>query len=357
MKTGFFRRTLLAGLVYFCIFVGIVALQFSSPRGANWKSGFAAFHATSSHTKPARVEGVAITLGALLLAVDAEKPAFAVLSNGDELQLRLAGTETSRNGVSVTFTDDVALVLRFSGDSASLAVKSGDAKLVALRLRSQLLAGATLSRGESGSAISSRSEYWNTDLPAKYFGADTLTIPIASPLVVVSIHKSAPVARTIVVVKSDFDFRQIILAWIDKAWSGLSESRFNPQAITWSAKGSAASFSEQALLAWLAESFRRGQGEAALSKARSIRGKQAEALSWLSVPYFGDLATKMSTRQADDEVQAARLSALVSSSNSAILEEQDLVMRLVDRSPRGFSATALGFISSLKAESLSLRQQ
>lgn len=357
MKTGFLRRTLFAGLVYFCLFVGIVALQFSSPRGANWKSGFAAFHATSSHAKPESVEGVRITLGALLLAIDAEKPAFAVLSNGDELQLRLSGADTSRNGATMTFTDDVTLTLLSSGDSASLAVKSGDPKLVALRLRSQLLAGATLSRGESGSVITSRSDYWNIDLPVKSFGADTLTIPIASPLVLAAIHKAAPVAKTTVVVKSDFDFRQITLSWIDKAWSGLGESRFNPQAITWSMKGGGSAFSEQALLAWLAESFRRGQGEAALSKARLIRGKQAEALSWLSVPYLGDLTTQMSARQADDEKQAARLSALVNSSNPAILEERDLVVRLVDRCPRGFSATALGFIASLAVEDLSLRQQ
>jgi len=357
MKSGILRRTLVTGLVYVAIFIGLVLLQFSSPSGFTWKSGIVSLSAGAARSEPDKPEKLEISVGGLRLCVDNDHPAISVAGDVAK-KLALVSVAKGDGGVTVAFSGKLSLSLKGSGGGDagfSLALSSPDPQLDGLRLSYELRQGATLGGGLGSATIANARGTYLLNLPSAAFKGGLVTLGKDSPLVV---RAQAPAAktRTTLVVKNEVEFRQGVLAWMDKAWSGLNDSRLDPANLTWKTGDASSAFSEPALVAWLAEAFRRGQGESVIAKARTAREKHGKDLTYLSVPYLGDLATKMGERETRDAQDLRRLSALLSAKDPSILETPDLVRMLVDRGAQGFYQDVLHFVAGLGPADLTMRQ-
>ncbi|MEI6874207.1 MAG: hypothetical protein WCL50_03650, partial [Spirochaetota bacterium] len=350
MKSGNLRRALVTGLVYLAVFIGLVLLQFSSSSGLAWKPGIMSITSNSTKPQSEKPEKFQISFSGLRISIDKDHQASAVYLDGTTKALTLLSAAKDGAGVTVGFSRDLRLAIKTRGAGADQVAEfkltCSDAQVAGIRLAYELVAGSSLSGGDSSALVSGSRGSISFSLPASSFRAGKFMLPVSDALVV---RSQAPLAKTksTLVVRTDVEFRQGIIAWIDKAWGGLNESRLDPASLTWKGMDSSKAFSELALVAWLSESFRRGLGEAALEKARSVKEKYSGQLSYLSAPYLGNTFAKMSVREANDAVEAKRFALLVQVGDATVLESPDLVRRIVDRTSPGFYQDVIRFISGL----------
>ncbi len=356
MKSAFWRRASIAGIVYAVVFVGLVFLQFSTVSGFSWRSGIVTLHAAPASNKALPPSSLDLSIGGLRMLVDGKHPARALLADGSSRVLGLSAVERAENGARLRFGSGVKLEIGLSGKTVNLLVTSSDPGVKFIELASPVPPSSSWVSGDVSATVSAQGKSWRVGLPASALTGTAVDFAVGSPVAIQSVVLPAT-DKTTYIAKSDVDYRQSILTWLDKAWSGLNASRFDSSAFRWTMADGSQAFSEQALAAWLAESFRRGQGEAALAKARQARELFAKSTSWLTVPYFGDTVAKMSELEASDAKAAKAFQAQVASKDPGILEARDLVPRLIDRSPMGLYASAIAFISGLDPAALSLRQQ
>ena len=104
-------------------------------------------------------------------------------------------------------------------------------------------------------------------------------------------------------------------------------------------------FSEKALTAYLAESLAQGQFQDSLARVRGARDKWTDNLSYLSAPYFGGLAPKMTALQVADQAEAKRLAQIVSENSPSIFEKDGLLSFLIDRGPPSLAQGAFQYFA------------
>jgi len=358
MKTGYLRRGLITALIYLTVITGIVVLQFSSPSGLFWKSGLASARTHANRVQPGTPERLEISLGGLLLSVSPDQPAIAFTREGWTGKVAPVSATTTKKGFSLGLSGDLVLLLerpRPEVEAWQLSLSGPDPKIAGLRISYKLAGGSRLEVSETSVILATEGKKLRISVPGAAFDGETVSIPLGQALLA-QIVETKPETKPLLAARTDLDFRQDILGWMDKAWSGLSQSRLDASSLTWKQAGADPAFSERALVAWLAEAFRRGQGAPVLSTARRVRELYPQRLGVLSVPYFGNLQAVMGASEAKDQTEAERLATLVHAAAPALLETPDLLLRLIDRCPSGFYSEALRFVGGLDPESLSPAQ-
>ncbi|MDA8411475.1 MAG: hypothetical protein M0001_13945 [Treponema sp.] len=356
MKSGFWRRASLATLVYAAVFVGLVFLQFSSAPGVYWKSGIVSLRATAAKNKPASQPSFDLTIDTLRMRVDSRHQATLVHADGTRSSLDLRSVSRNDGGVTLLFSGKLSLAIVSTGQRVSISVSAPDPSFRFLELAAQMPSPDSWTRGDTLSMVVAQGANWRITLPASSFSDTAVDLPVGSPLLVEALPKIEP-GKASFVVKSDADFRQTILAWLDKTWSGLNGTRFDSNGYRWKMADGSSAFSEKALAAWIAEAFRRGQGDTVIAKARQGQDSFAKSLTWFTVPYFGGTLARMPDLEAADAAEAKVLAAQIAAKDPTILETPQLVQQLVDRSPKDLYATAIGFLAGLDPSTLTSRQK
>lgn len=355
MKSGFWRRASLAGLVYAFVFVGLVFLQYSSSAGVSWGSGILSLRA-SPPTSDSGSGSLELTIGGLRFAVDSARPAALMLADGSRQTLSLLSVEKTGTGVVLGFSKGVALRLDGVSGRVLISLSADNAQARSLELAAPGEPPASWSPGPAASSLSAGGGLWRVGLPGAALDGGHVDLPVGAPFAVEPMPKLPP-GNFNLVAKSDVDYRQPILAWLDKVWNGLGVSRFDATTYKWRLADGSSTFSEQALSAWIAEALRRGQGEAVLGRARQSRELFGRYLTWFSVPYFGSTMDRMAELEASDARAARALAAQLAAKDPALLEVEGLVPRLVDRSPKGLASDVIAFLASLDPAGLSLSQR
>lgn len=356
MKSGFWRRASIAALVYALVFVALVLLQYSSAPGFSWRSGIVSLHGAAVKTKAPSTPAFDLSIDGLRMRVDAKHQAMIVLADGTKVPVDFRSIQKDDAGATLLFSGKLTFAIATSGQSVRMTLSSADPTAKFLELPAELPQSSAWTRSDRSSVVVAQGNSWRISLPSSAFSDSSVDLPIGVPLLVEALPKIVP-GKTNFIVKSDADFRQSILAWLDKAWSGLSDSRFDQASFKWKMADGSSAFSEQALAAWLAEAFRRGQGEAAIAKARQGQDVFARSLTWQTVPFFGNTLARMPDLEAADASQARQLASQVAARDPSILETPDLVQRLVDRSPKGLYADAIAFLATLDPSLLTQRQK
>jgi hypothetical protein len=374
MKRGALKRALSLTLLYLGIFVALVLIQFS--RGPGLSEKFGAFSVSASYPKAGRgragaaPESLRLSYAGLAIEISPKSPVEIVGADGTSAPLALAAVDKLPNGVRVKLSPGVEIrATADKGPPERFAISaSAPEGATAIRLRLSAAPGLRLSEadGRKVLAFSGGSFDIAPGAGALDAGAGRLTLrPGDSGLALSRIAPSAtakptrpgaPEKLAALTPKDPEAFKAEIAAWRDKAWSGLSSSRFDPDKLAWRGPDGVPSFSEKALAAFLAESLARGSYADALSRAKGAKDKWPEKLGYLSAPYLGGLVPKMKAFEAGDQAEIKRLTQLTADKSPSILEREGLLRFLVDRAPAQLSQDAIRYCAGLDPAKLTIRQ-
>ncbi|MFW6288761.1 MAG: hypothetical protein ACOC2Q_03175 [Spirochaetota bacterium] len=178
----------------------------------------------------------------------------------------------------------------------------------------------------------------------------------------------------------DTEYAATIDAWIDRAYLGWSDGRYNSTRLTWDGPGGFASFGELALTAYLAEAWSRDEYERAFAEMRRASDLHPEELSLLSAPFLGNLDEIREQTLGEDRIRAETIAEQLDSGDTTIFRQdglfpfaanrggEELYTRLIEFTA-GVDLRALDLVSAIgllrnlfleplpddRAESLSLR--
>jgi len=259
MKSGTLRRAFATILVYIVIFIGLVLLQFSAPSGFVWKSGRASVSATATRAQPDRPDKVRIAFGGLAFVISNEHPASLFGKNGSSSKLLVKAVEHDGEGVKITFSETLSLLVSANAangnDIFSLRVVGSDVADKSIKLPYELGFGTRFGDPAQATILEVAGGSYSLSLPRSAFGQGYVFLGQDASSLVVRPLASTPAIQPLMA-KSDVDFRQVSLAWMDKVWAGLSATRFDAEAMTWRGADSSQEFSEKALLPRLCEGDR-----------------------------------------------------------------------------------------------------
>jgi hypothetical protein len=373
MKNGAFKRALGLSLLYIGIFVLLVFLQFSRGPGLSEKFGGLSVSASYSSAERGKrgsaPERVRLSYAGLSFEISPQSAAESLGADGAAAPLTLAAVEKLPNGVRVKLSPGVTLVAvvdRGTKERFSLSATAPDG-VSAVRLRVQSARSSRFSDKDGKRLLSAAGASYDIGLAAGALdeGAGLLSLKPGDPgLALARVEPVAPrpaqaVASEKLPAQAPKDpeaFKAEIAAWRDKAWSGLSSTRFDPEQVAWKGLDGLPSFSEKALVAYLSEALARGSYPDALSRVRGAKEKWPDKLGFLSAPYFGGLVQKMGELEASDQAEAKRLAQLVADRSPTLFEKEGLLRFLVDRASRQLALDALQYAASADPSKLTIRQ-
>jgi hypothetical protein len=372
MRNGVLRRALGLTLLYFGLFVVIVLVQFSRGPGFSAKAGGLSVNASypKASRQGAAPDSVRLAAAGIVLEISPKYPAEIVGANGSSRRLAPSSVEKIPDGARVKLSQGVE-ILALAGKGADKRVvfsASAPDAASALRLHFSASRDARFSQAQDRMSFSSAGASYDLSLGGGAIDPAAGIITLRPGDIGITIAKLLPVAPVkptvagsgeALAVQAPKDpevFKAEISAWRDKVWSGLSASRFDSEKLVWKGSDAAPSFSERALAAYIAEAAARGYYSDALARVKSVKDKWPDKIGYLTAPYLGGLQAKMKVSESADIAEAKRLSQLLADKSPSILEKEDLLKFLVDRSSKDLSDDAIKYIAGLDPAKLTVRQ-
>lgn len=306
----------------------------------------------------------------LAFEISQKAPAATVAADGTVSGLTLAAVDKLPNGVRIKLSPGVEVVAtsdRGEAERFSLSASAPDG-VAAIRLRVSAR-DVRLSDVDGRRNIVYAGHAYDLTLGTATLdqGAGTISLRpgdpglalarIAAPIPVKPTSpKTVETAASLPTPKDPEIFKAEVAAWRDKVWSGLASTRMDADKLAWKGSDSSSSFSERALVAYLAEALARDAYPDALARAKVARDRWPDKLGFLSAPYLGGLVRKMKAMEAADMAESKRLAQLVADKSTTILEKEGLLRFLVDRAPSSLAQDAFRFLTDLDPSKLSVRQ-
>jgi hypothetical protein len=374
MKIGAFKRALGLAFLYICLFVLIVLVQFSRGPGLSEKIGGLTVTATypkSDRGKPGSApDSLRLSYAGLVLELSPKSAAEGLGPDGSPSPLTLASIDRLPSGLRIKLSPGVELKAsaeKGAVDRFALALTAAPDGIAAVRLRLLPSSRVRFLEKDGRRSLSSNGESWDIGLAAGSLDGSSglLTLRAGDPGLVLARAEAQqprpqkPAGSEKLAAQAPKDpevIRAEISAWRDKAWSGLSGARFDPDKIAWKGQDGNSAFSEKALAVYLAESLARGSYQDSLSRVKAAKDKWPDKLGFLSAPYFGGLVRKMSDMSTADQAEVKRLSQLVADKSPTVFEKEGLLRFLVDRAPYSLAQDALRFAAGVDPAKLTIRQ-
>jgi hypothetical protein len=373
MQIGAFKRAIGLVFLYIGLFILVVLLQFSKGPGLSEKIG--GMSVSVSYLKSERgksgaaPEKVRISYAGISFEISPKSAVESIGADGVASALALSAIEKVPNGVRIKLVPGVELKATAYKDATERFFLAASAPDGVGSIRLRLLPSSTVSFFEKDghrSVSSSGNSYdlslasgtldGNAGILVLHPGDSGLSLAKAAP---VSPRSSQPVSSEKFIAQLPKDseaFKAEIAAWRDKVWSGLSSTRFESDKIAWKGIDGLPSFSEKALVAYLAESLARGSYPDALARVRGATGRWADRLGFISAPYLGGLVPKMKDFAAADQAEVKRVSQVVADKSPTLFEKEGLIRFLVDRSPSSLAQDAFRYSAGVDPSKLTKRQ-
>jgi hypothetical protein len=379
MNSGVFKRAIGLVLIYIGVLLALVLLQFSRPSGFLAKSGRLEVTASwASAERKGPPSSVRIDYAGLIFELSSASPAILTGTDGSTTTALPESVEKIPGGARIRFIgggelDAMAVpaagsasapafkltVPQIRPDMASLSISyrlSGRNSMGAEASPLLYAGGGPYALDFSASALDPKTGRATFDLSAGNAGLALRSIaPVAriAPVVAAkpqALGKNLPAALDPAVYKADVD------AWDAKVWTGLATSRWDADKLAWKdASGTTSSFSERALMAYLAEAASRGGYSDALSRMKQAVKRSSSSVSYLSSPFLGSTVRLMEERETTDPAEVKRISTLIQANDPSILEKEGLLHFLMDRCSPALAQSGLHVIASLDPAKLSVR--
>ncbi len=141
----------------------------------------------------------------------------------------------------------------------------------------------------------------------------------------------------------DSEYAETISTYIDDAYEGWTDSRFNAGAGNWSHRSGSPRFSEQILTAALAEAWQREDYEAVFTGMRRAADEHSGQIGLLSAPFLGDLDEVRERFLEEDEEKTEELLELTRAEDPEVFRTPHLARFARDRGSEELYEAVLSF--------------
>jgi len=152
-------------------------------------------------------------------------------------------------------------------------------------------------------------------------------------------------------------FRQQVSSFLEKAYLGWNEERYNGGSGTWQMYGNAtSSFQESILIAFLAESWKHDNNTytIAYNKMQRAASLHPELLSILSAPYLGSLRDIMSRTSTADIRKSRKILEKIKSRDTSIFDDFSFLSFITYRADQTVRKELASFLPFLDYRSVSI---
>jgi hypothetical protein len=366
MKLNTLQRSILISLLYIGIFAGLVFLQFSNRERFQENSGAVSVSGLRSDSSDLSAFPTELTVSfkGLGFVFGSGRPVTITDAAGGRTVILPRSYARNSKSVSVELQRGIRLSFEASasGDAFSVSAAFPEGGPAAVEFP-YTLSNASLNEVKENLSIKNSGSEYDLDLSAgAKIDIDRHVIALRRDDGRISmVARKAPVkiaAAPGSQAPKPIDpkaFRSLADAYVEKSWRGLKEGRFDPIQEAWS-YGGEYRFSEEALMALIAEAHKRGQYGELSGMINGIAKNKSDRLTWKSDVYLGGIVRKTGTLYAQDALERERISKLVQAKDPSVFETPHLTRFALDRAPADLSQRIFAFAASVNADSLSLRQ-
>ncbi len=143
-----------------------------------------------------------------------------------------------------------------------------------------------------------------------------------------------------------------IRRFADAAYHGWATGRYDATQVAWRSPGGATRFTEDALTAYLAEAWVRGEYDRAFAEMRRALDLHRDELGLLSSTFLGNLRAVRTTFIEDDRARAAHIADRIAAQDAAVFRMSGLFPFLADRGSEALYSQLLDFTGTLDLRQL-----
>lgn len=352
METHVNKVYFLAPVLYVAVILLLVMLQFSGGKLFQADSGRLSVRgnlsAGSTGNAPT-ISNLSIEFQGLRFAFSPDRGLVVDQKSGKELNLGITGYNSIQKGFEVLFQQGARVSFTSSG-------KNGEGLEVVPELPPEMqpvssitlpfgLQNATLSKPDKNVpvfSVSHSSHQYLLTLPSRSNitpGKDRIILAGGNTKPVIRYTVAPPSTKDIFTLWfesqsmkiSAGDYSTAVQNYINVAYNGWANNRYDPATGTWSNRDGSRAFSEPILTAYLAEAWKRKDYVRAFTEMRTAADKHPADLSYVSSVFLGNLVAMNRKLIASDQQESARLETLVSQNDREVFRTPHAVLFAADR--------------------------
>ncbi len=351
MKSRIKKAYFFIPAVYIVILLGLVALQFATTqRFSDARQGLSLSGRRELHTDMERapIRELQLSYRGIIFAFSTENPLTIRDTENTERHLTLVGYTPLDNGFEVHFSDDISVRFAVVGEELNeLAVQpflpQDPAPAVELFLPYQFASGASGSLDSSGvfEVNHNGRGFYLAAPPRARINEPERRIELPGDVDLQTVrYYAAPIEVESVTERffQDGEFEissQAYLAarnaYIDTAYRGWGDTRFNGGSGTWTRLGATPAFDERILTAYLAEAWYRNDYTGAFNDMRRAADQHPNEVGLLSSPFLGDLNTVRARFLEADSARASELLRRVRNNDVGVFRTPHILQFARDR--------------------------
>ena len=352
MGTRINRTYFTAPLFYLLVIVGLLFLQFSK-RGEKFRDAFHELTLTGVAVPSgggSEIEELHLRYRGVDFAFGPRYSAEIVAPGGAAGKLELRGFRKEEKGFTLKFDGDISLGFLLEPADEVLSIQADFGGKPANRPKAMVVRFAVVEGARANSvermpilAVHHKDKDYFLSLPGNS------SIDMARQRLVIAPETGAAAVLTFGPSSGGTkeSFRQWyanlagsttadslarkVSEYIGGAYQGWKAGRFDPEGGVWLTEKGDQAFKESILMAYLAESLRRGEQARAYEEMIRAAGQAPGALTFASCAYLGNLADLSDRLLREDSREASRLLSLVRSRDISVWNRADLLQFAVDR--------------------------
>jgi hypothetical protein len=368
MKKRFRGAFVLIPVVYAGVILLLLFLQFSDGQRFYESTNGLTLEGRMTPTverESSTVASARLSFRGLAFEFDEDTPLRVRTADGDNAALAPRAYTREENGFRLRFENDASLIFELSGpDGGELRVRpqipSSLQPARSLTLPVRTTGGASLQDTTLPGIYPVRFESATYHLApppeARFDGAaGVLEVPIDGATQTVRYVQADTPQQDVFttwfsddrLAIGDAAYTETVSAFIDEAYRGWTQTRFNGGSGTWDMRSGSPVFSERILTATLAEAWRRNEYTPVFTDMRRAADQHAGMITLLSAPFLGNLREIRAQYLEADRQRTARLLELARAGNPEIFRTPDLAQFAIDRGSTELSTALLEFVGEV----------
>ncbi|MFP4230986.1 MAG: hypothetical protein ACLFRR_03975 [Spirochaetaceae bacterium] len=154
----------------------------------------------------------------------------------------------------------------------------------------------------------------------------------------------------------DEEYEETLSEYIDDAYRGWTESRFNGGDGTWDTREGSAVFTEKALIATLAEAWQRDDYDSVFTDMRRAADEHPDSISLLSAPYLGNLREIRERFLEEDRAKTQELLTDIEEEDLDLFRTRNLPAFAVDRGSEELYEELIDFVATVDYQDADMPQ-
>ncbi|GAB6089316.1 hypothetical protein [Spirochaeta dissipatitropha] len=296
--------------------------------------------------------------------------------NQETRNLKVTGYNTLDDGITVLFSEGLSIQF-LTGDSSELriipVIPETLQPILELIIPMELQSGSSVQQTDNMSVISvdTGDDVFLLTLPARaVLNSDRgiLTLPGTIGRQTIRYIKTERVAavseddtelevlpwyESETIRMSQAVFSEQLESYINTAYRGWSSTRYNAGTSTWQRPNSSPEFTEEAMVAYLSESWKRNDYTAAFNAMRTAATRHPEQITYASSLFLGDLRNKRLEMENADNSRSSELLGGVSARDSRLLRDHQFVEWVLLRGSTELYSALPGYLTDIRIDSLS----